>query len=567
MSRTGVGGNRLAVALATGSFVVLSVLVLGQPHRLREPDPYAYRAAMRAMASGNLTLDIEQYKRLDTELLEEGDGWDRPNFSLAAVPFLDGCGPGPLSGVNPPSYPPRPSDGSREGSAAPAGCCPQRVGSFSGPLFGEAPPTGITQWVFLPTGRCASEKNPGYPALAFLFDLLGVVRLAPLFYGALGCLGLWVGARRWLGPWGASLAVGLFCSQPAVLIMAHRAYMPTFTDSALLAGGAGLMMWAVLAVDGPRSRRALAGAAAFFMLALSMTVRYSNLLPALVVVGWALLATLKGRWRLERRIWMAWVGGAVVPVAALVTYNVKVFGKIVATGYEYTAGGNPEWELASVADNLRVMPGRLLAAVPIWPAAVVALGVLAVGVARHRSRARHATVGRGPGHAADSGSPDALETAPSADSWVAPMLATWWASVWGLYAFFGWTHDAVPEGAHFIIATRFYLPAMGAIAMLVAWLLARMPRVSGFMIIAGLFIIGGISFVDAVHRDWMFSNVTTGSVGIVADRGRIGSRVEPSLQSEVLAVLHRVARSLRQGEVLRPLDRHQSTTSDCGSRC
>lgn len=61
-----------------------------------------------------------------------------------------------------------------------------------------APPAPV-QWVQLPTGRWISEKDPGYPFLAAPFQWLGLIRLAPLFYGALGCLGLFVGARRWLG--------------------------------------------------------------------------------------------------------------------------------------------------------------------------------------------------------------------------------------------------------------------------------------------------------------------------------------------------------------------------------
>ena len=51
-----------------------------------------------------------------------------------------------------------------------------------------------------------SEKNPGYPFLALPFQALGLLRVAPLFYGALGCLGLFAGARRWLGHWGGTWA-------------------------------------------------------------------------------------------------------------------------------------------------------------------------------------------------------------------------------------------------------------------------------------------------------------------------------------------------------------------------
>ncbi len=503
MATGGGGANRWAAAFAAGSFLVLAVCALATPYRLREPDPYAYRAAMRAMAEGNLTLDAEQYRRLDTELLLEDDGWDRPNFSLAAVPFIEGCGPGPFAGppgFGPPGFGPRGSGPLRPQPGIPDGCCPRRQGSFSGPLFGEAPPTGITQWVYLPDGKCASEKNPGYPALAFLFDAAGAVRLAPLFYGAIGCFGLWLGARRWLGPWGGALAVGLFCSPPAVLLMAHRAYMPSFTDTALLAGGTGLVMWAVLAADRSWDRRAVVGAAGFLLLALATTARYSNLLPAAVVAAWALLASVRARWGLDARSWLVWASGAVVPAIALALYNQLVFGELVATGYENSAGGNPRWELSSLPRNLGVMPGRLLAAMPIWPVALAALIALGVGVLRHRRSGAPAVAGAPPG-AGGSGAPGV-----DADAWVFPLLGLWWSSIWGLYLMFPWTYEAVPAGGHFIISARFYLPAMGAMALLVAWLLAKLPPVSGAVIVAGLFAIGAISYVDAVNRDWLFGS-------------------------------------------------------------
>ena len=83
-----------------------------------------------------------------------------------------------------------------------------------GPVAG-AP--GVLQWVQLPGGRWISEKDPGYPFMA-----AGIIRLAPLFYGALGCLGLFFGARRWLGRYGGAAAVVLFCSSGAALLFAWR---------------------------------------------------------------------------------------------------------------------------------------------------------------------------------------------------------------------------------------------------------------------------------------------------------------------------------------------------------
>src|SRR5205823_8679770 len=68
--------------------------------------------------------------------------------------------------------------------------------------LGDNPAAPPNQWVELSNGRYISEKDPGYPFLASPFEALGIIRWAPLFYGALACFGLFVGARRWLGRFG-----------------------------------------------------------------------------------------------------------------------------------------------------------------------------------------------------------------------------------------------------------------------------------------------------------------------------------------------------------------------------
>lgn len=69
--------------------------------------------------------------------------------------------------------------------------------------------------------------------------------MGPAFRGALGCLGLFFGARRWLGRFGGAAAVGLFCSAGAALLFAWRDYMPTFTEASLIAAGTGALLWAL----------------------------------------------------------------------------------------------------------------------------------------------------------------------------------------------------------------------------------------------------------------------------------------------------------------------------------
>ena len=250
------------------------------------------------------------------------------------------------------------------------------------------------QWARLPGGRWISEKDPGYPFLAAPFQVLGIIRLAPLFYGGLACLGLFAGARRWLGRPGGAVAVGLFCSSGAALLFAWRDYMPTFTDASLIAAGSGALLWAVLATDAAP------------------------------------------RWR---------------TVAGLATFDDLVYGGPLKSGYR---PGEITFSLAAIPRNLRFMPAHLIAAMPVLVLALAALAWIAV----RRVRLRRAGGGRTARARRDLG--------------VGLALAASWSAVWGLYAAYGWT--AAP-GLTTWQAVRFYVPAVGAIALLGAWLLVRVP--------------------------------------------------------------------------------------------
>ena len=81
---------------------------------------------------------------------------------------------------------------------------------------------GIAQWHHLASGQWVSEKEPGYPFFAVLFYMAKVLRIAPLFYGALACGGSTSGrepARRWAGAY----AVWMYCFSGAALVFAWRA--------------------------------------------------------------------------------------------------------------------------------------------------------------------------------------------------------------------------------------------------------------------------------------------------------------------------------------------------------
>src|SRR6185503_16108397 len=53
-------------------------------------------------------------------------------------------------------------------------------------------------------------------------------------------------------------------------------------------------------------------------------------------------------------------------------------------------------------------------------------------------------------------------------------LATSWVASWGLYSAYTWTADD-PTMVVTVQVVRFYVPAIGAIALLGAWLVTRIP--------------------------------------------------------------------------------------------
>jgi hypothetical protein len=387
---------RVEILLGLAAFAVLCIAVLTVAPRLVEPDDYAYRASIVALTDGYpLTLSAAQAGALAVQLTHTADG------EVAG---------GPGSG-------------------------------------GE-----IEQWVQLPDGRWISEKDPGYPFLAAPFQALGIIRLAPLFYGGLGCLGLFLGARRWLGRYGGAAAVGLFCSSGAALLFAWRDYMPSFTDASLIAAGTGALLWALLADEAGARRRTWTGLLAFLAFEAAVFVRYTDV----VMLGCAALTVLAVRWLRPasvppRAAWW-WLGSVAVFGAGVAVFDALIYGGPFRSGYQ---PGEIRFSLTAVGPNLRYMPAHLLQAMP-----VLLLGLLALAwITARRAAARRGGRGR-------DGSQRGRDLA------VGLALAASWFSMWGLYAAYTWT--AAP-GLSSLQSVRFYLPAIGAIALLGAWLVTRLP--------------------------------------------------------------------------------------------
>ena len=317
--------------------------------------------------------------------------------------------------------------------------------------LGDNPAAPPNQWVELGNGRYISEKDPGYPFLAAPFEALGIIRWAPLFYGALACLGLFIGARRWLGRFGGFAAMGLFCSSGAALAFAWRDYMPTFTDASLVAAGSGGLLWAMLATEASSRRRTWAGLAGFLAIETATFVRYTNV----VILGCAVVAVIAA-WRpraarLPLRTLSWWLASAAVFGVGVATFDDLVYGGPLTTGYQ---PGEVTFSLGAVGPNLRIMPAHLLQAMPMLVLALLAL----VWMLARRLALREV-----------GGQDGALARR---DLWVGVALAMSWFAIWGLYSAYTWTTDPTSVTVQVV---RFYLPAIGAISLLGAWLVTRIP--------------------------------------------------------------------------------------------
>ena len=317
--------------------------------------------------------------------------------------------------------------------------------------LGDNPSAPPNQWVELSDGRYISEKDPGYPFLAAPFEALGIIRWAPLFYGALACLGLFIGARRWLGRFGGVAAAGLYCSSGAALAFAWRDYMPTFTDASLVAAGSGMLLWAVLATDASHRRRTWAGLAAFAAIEIATFVRYTNIVilgcaVVAVIVAWRLRAT---RLPLGTLCW--WLASVAVFGAGVAIFDDLVYGGPLTTGYQ---PGEVTLALSAIGSNLRLMPAHLIQAMPVMTLALIALAwIFLRWLVLRRSGGQAGAVAR-------------------RDLAAGLALAASWVAVWGLYSAYTWTADPTSVTVQVV---RFYVPAIGAISLLGAWLITRIP--------------------------------------------------------------------------------------------
>lgn len=336
---------------------------------------------------------------------------------------------------------------------------------------------GIVQWHHLASGRWISEKNPGYPFFAVLFYMLHILRATPLFYGAFACVGLLLGARKWLGGWAGTYAVWIYCFSGAALTFAWRDTMPSFTDASLIAAGFGLMLWVFLSQEQTSRLRTWVGLLAFLSLEGAVFIRYTNVIE-LVVASLGVILFAKPsliKWSSVA----LWLTSVVLFGLGVLAFDNWAYGSPTSTGY---SSGEISFSFSSLWPNLKGMPRQLTTSMPMWIIAFAALVWICARYLRGRKSedARFEGVGR--------------------DASVGAVLALGWLGLWFLYLNYTWTAPMVSGsqlgGQTTVHVIRFYLPALGLIALLATWVLVRFLRPVAWIFIAGLLLASVLSFLS-----------------------------------------------------------------------
>jgi hypothetical protein len=191
-----------------------------------------------------------------------------------------------------------------------------------------------------------------------------------------------------------------------------------------------------------------------------------------VVLGCA-VAAVAVAWRVRAVPGIAlawWLGSVAVCGTGVAVFDDLVYGGPLTSGYR---PGEITFSLNAVPPNLRYMPAHLIVAMPVFLLGAAGLvWIIARWARRRQADGEHAGRVR-------------------RDLAVGLALAASWFAVWGLYAAYTWT--AGPFGSTLQVA-RFYVPALGAIALLGAWLLARSGTWLAALVVVVMFGLGAWSF-------------------------------------------------------------------------
>jgi hypothetical protein len=198
---------------------------------------------------------------------------------------------------------------------------------------------------------------------------------------------------------------------------------------------------------------------------MAVFIRYTDVVMLLVAIAAVLLTFHKARIPARSLSW--WLGSVVLFAGGVMLFDEAFYGGALKTGY---AAGEITFALRAIVPNLKIMPANLLKAMPALLLGLAALLWMAVRVIRSRPFLED----------------PASTTKIRRDAVIGLVLAAGWLGLWGLYAAYTWTAGTGSAGGLFadggggagggIHVIRFYLPAIGLIALLGAWLLMQLPK-------------------------------------------------------------------------------------------
>ncbi len=325
---------------------------------------------------------------------------------------------------------------------------------------------GIYQWTHLSNGTWISEKNPGYAFFAEPFYFLGNLHLVPAFYSLLAVGGLYLGARRWIGPWAGFVASVCFLFTGASLTYGYRVTMPTFTEACLIASALGLFLWSCNA-DQTNRLRTFGSSVGFILLGAAVFSRYTNVviyLGALIV-----LMVWHKRLRFTPSARFSWLGVSAVIATIILGYNRHYYGGWFKTGY---TSQHFSFSLVNFPKNISQISPFLLESMPV-------LVLAAWGAVKLLRRPRS--------------NKSFLGESSRSQKITGYLLVLCVVLPWGLYFSYDRTafHLSANAGLHVV---RFYLPSVGALALLAAWQLMRLGSKARVVIIAILVVLSFWSF-------------------------------------------------------------------------
>jgi hypothetical protein len=232
----------------------------------------------------------------------------------------------------------------------------------------------------------------------------------------------------------------------------------------------------LLAGEAGSRSRTIVGLSGFLALEAATFVRYTNV----VILGCAVLTVLLAWWlgtsAVPRRALWWWLSTVAGFGAGVAIFDTTVYGGPLTTGYP---PGEVTFALGAIRRNLHSMPSHLIQAMPV----LLLAGASTVWIAARVVAVRDASDPPTRAHA-------------RTDFSVGLALSGAWLAIWALYSTYTWTTDPTNLTVQVV---RFYLPALGPIAILAAWLVTRIPlrsRSTGSVVAAAT----ALLFVQGVHE-------------------------------------------------------------------